>query len=179
MVFQYKCSHEVYMKKVSMYFILFLTILSVSIGMGACKELSKTYITEDDIWNIMDDVEVATVEKDIDGVMKHLAPSVVIHVTVSSPYGPQKVPMSREEYEKETLKGWSMTSDYEYRCENEEIKLSDDGQTAVVETDVVESYMLKGEPIHTRIRERVTLQVLDGEILVTRIDAFMKMQEVI
>ena len=168
------------MKKVSRYFILFITILSVSIGMFACKESSKTYITEDDIWNIMDEVEVATLNQDIDGVMKYLAPSVVIHVTVSSPYGPQKVPMSREQYQKETLKGWSMMSGYDYRRENDEImKISDDGQVAVVEMDVIESYVLKGEPLYTRTHERVTLQVVDGEILVTRIDASMSMQEVI
>ena len=164
------------MKKVSRYFISFLTVLSISIGMFACKESSTTYITEDDIWNIMDEVEVATLNQDIDGVMKYLAPSVVLHVTVSSPYGPQKVPMSREQYQKETLNGWSMTSDYDYRRENDEIiKISDDGQTAVVETDVIESYVLKGEPIYTRTHERVTLQVVDGEILVTRIDASMRM----
>ena len=167
------------MKKVSRYFILFITILSVSIGMIACKESSTPYITKDDIWNIMDEVEAATLNQDIDGVMKYLAPYVVIHVTVSSPYGPQKVPMSREQYQKETLKGWSMMSDYDYRRENDEIKLSDDGQTAVVETDVIESYVLKGEPLYTRTHERVTLQIVDGEILVTRIDASMRMQEVI
>jgi hypothetical protein len=73
-----------------------------------------------------------------------------------------------------------MTTNYEYRCENDEIiKISDDGQTAVVETDVIESYLLQGEPIYTRTHERVTLQVVDGEILVTRIDASMTMQEVI
>jgi len=164
------------MKKVSRYFIAFLAIMSVSIGMIACEESSTkyTYITEDDIWNIMDEVEDATLDKDIDGVMKHLSPSVVINVTVSSPYGPQKVPMSREKYRKETLKGWSMTSQYEYRHENEEIKISDDGQIAVVEADIIESYVLQGKTINTTTHERVTLEVVDGEILVTRIAAFMR-----
>jgi hypothetical protein len=36
--------------------------------------------------------------------------------------------------------------------------------------------VLQGEPIHTRTLERVTLQIMDGEILVTRIDAFMRVQ---
>lgn len=164
------------MTKVPRYFFSFLVIISVSMGMIACKESSTTYITEDDIWNIMDEVEVATLDKDIEGVMKHLALSVVIHVYISSPYGPQKVPMSREEYQRETLKGWSMATDYEYRLENEEvIKISDDGQTAVVEADAIESYVLDGRTINTSTHERITLQVVDGEILVTRINAFMRM----
>ena len=163
------------MKKVPIYIIAFLTIMSFFIGMGACKKSSSLYITEDDIWIIMDEVEYATVNKDIDGVMKYLAPSVVIHVFVNSPYGPQKVPMTREQYRKETLKAWAETSDNEYRRENDEIKLSDDGQVAVVETDVIESYVMEGRTINTTTHERITLQVVDGEILVTRIDAFMRM----
>jgi len=164
------------MNKVSKYFISFLTILSVSIGMIACKKSSTTYITEDDIWNIIDEVEVATLNKDIEGVMKYLAPSVVINVILYTPLGPEKTQKSREEYQEETLKGWSMTTDNEYRCENEEIiKMSDDGQTAVVEMDVIESYVMGGSTVHTSTHQRVTLQVVDGEILVTRIDAFMRM----
>jgi len=165
------------MKKVPRYFFFSLVIISVSMGIIACKESSTTYITEDDIWNIMDEVKIATLDKDIEGVMKHLAPSVVINVYLNSPYGPQKVPMSREEYQGKTLKGRSMSTDNEYRRENEEIiKISDDGQTAVVETDVIESYVMGGRTIHTSTHERVTLQVVDREILVTRINAFMSMQ---
>jgi hypothetical protein len=164
------------MKKVLGFFISFLVIISVSMGMFACKGSSKTYITEDDIWNIMDEVEVATLNKDIEGAMKYLAPSAVIHVYLITPYGPQKVPMTREEYQRETLKGWAMATDYEYRLENEEIiKISDDGQTAVVEADVIESYVLNGRTVNTSAHERITLQVVDGEILVTRINAFMRM----
>jgi hypothetical protein len=163
------------MKKLSSYSIVFLVLISISIGMSACKESPGMRITEDDIWNIMDEVEDATVEENIEGVMKYLAPSVVINVTTSSPYGPQKVPMSREKYRRETLKGWKLTSDNVYRRENEKIKLSDDGQTAVVETDVIESYVFQGRMVNTTTHERITLQVVDGEILVTRIDAFLTM----
>jgi len=161
------------MKEVSRFIIAFLAMILCLIALNACRESSSISITEDTLWNIMDEVEDATVNKDIDGVMKYLAPSVVIHVTVSSPYGPHKVPMSREEYRKETLKAWAMTSDYEYSHENEDIKISDDGQVAVVETDVVESYVMEGRTINTTTHERITLQVVDGEILVTRIDARM------
>ena len=165
------------MKEVSQYVIIYLAIISISVGMIACKESSKTYmyITEDDIWEIMDEVEVATLNKEIDGVIKHLAPSVVIRVTTDTPIGPQTVLMSREQYHDETLKGWSTTSHHEYRRENEEIKISDDGQIAVVETDIIERQVVQGQTMNTTTHERVTLEIVGGEILVTRIDAFMRM----
>lgn len=168
------------MKIIPKYFVIFLAIFSfIIIGIFACKKSSPMYITEGDIWEIMDEVEIATLDKDINGVIKHLAPSVVIRVTTNTPLGPQKVQMTREEYKAETLKGWAMTSNNEYRFENEEIKISDDGQIAVVETDVIERYVLQGQTINTTTHERVTLEVVDGEILVTRIDATMSMQSVI
>jgi len=124
----------------------------------------------------MDDVEGATLDKDIDGVMKHMSPSVVINVIMYTPLGPQKTQRSREQYKKETLNLWSQMTYYDYRRENDEMKkISDDGQVAVVETDVIESYVVQGKAINTKIHERVTLEVVDGEILVTRIDAFMRM----
>ena len=124
----------------------------------------------------MDEVERATLDKDIDGVMKHLAPSVVINVIMYTPLGPQKKQMSREQYKKETLNLWSQMTYYDYSCENDEIKkISDDGQVAVVETDVIETYEVQGKAINTKTHERITLQIVDGEILVTRIDAFMGM----
>ena len=164
------------MKDVPRFIIAFLAIMSVSIGISACKESSALYIKENDIWNIMDDVEGATLDKDIDGVMKHLSPSVVINVIMYTPLGPQKTQRSREQYKQETLNLWSQMTYYDYRRENDEIKkISDDGQVAVVETDVIESYVVQGKAINTKIHERVTLQVVDGKILVTRIDAFMRM----
>ena len=164
------------MKDVPRFIIAFLAIMSVSICISACKESSALYIREDDIWNIMDDVEGATLDKDIDGVMKHLSPSVVINVIMYTPLGPQKTQRSREQYKQETLNLWSQMTYYDYRRENDEIKkISDDGQVAVVETDVIESYVVQGKAINTKIHERVTLQVVDGKILVTRIDAFMRM----
>lgn len=160
------------MKEVSKYTIL-ITIILVTICMVACKKTPPVYITEDDIYEIMDEVEVATLDKDIDGVIKYLAPSVIIRVTTDTPFGPQTVRMTCEQYQNETLKGWAMTSHNEYRHENEEIKISDDGQIAVVETDVIERYVVQGQTINTTTHERVTLEIVDGEILVTRIDALM------
>jgi hypothetical protein len=165
------------MKKGPQFFIVSLAIISVFFCMFACKDSSKTYtyITEDDIWHIMDEVEIATLDKDIDGIMKHLAPSVVIRVTVETPYGPQRVKRSREEYKQETLNMWLMISHHEYRRENEELKISDDGQVAVVETDIIERHVVHGQTVDTTTYERVTLEIIDGQILVTKIDAFMRM----
>ena len=163
------------MKKGSQWCIVSLAMISVFFCMLACKDSSKTsYITADDIWQIMDEVEAATLDRDIDGVMKYLAPSVEIRVTMGTSFGPQRVKRTREQYKAETLNLWSIMTHHEYRRENVEIKISDDGQVAVVEADIIERHVVHGQTIDTTTHERVTLEIIDGHILATKIDAFMR-----
>jgi hypothetical protein len=166
------------MKKGFQFFVVSLLLLSVFFCMLSCKDSSKTsYITEDDIWQIMDEVEVATLDRDIDGIVKHLAPFVVIRVTAETPFGPQRVKRTREQYKADTLKLWSIMSHHEYRRENEEIKISDDGQVAVVEGDIIERHVVQGQTMDTKTHERVTFEIIDGHILVTKIDASIRPEQ--
>jgi ketosteroid isomerase-like protein len=166
------------MKKSFQCFVVSLLLMPVFFCMLACKDSSKTsYITEDDIWHIMDEVEGATLDRDIDGIVRHLAPSVVIRVTAETPFGPQRVKKTREQYKADTLKLWSIMSHHEYRRENEEIKISDDGQVAIVEGDIIERHVVQGQTMDTTTHERVTLEIIDGNILVTKIDASIRPEQ--
>ncbi|OGW36558.1 MAG: hypothetical protein A2Y97_03350 [Nitrospirae bacterium RBG_13_39_12] len=160
------------MKKCLKYQLVVLLLIITLAVISACTESSDTctYITETDIKNIMNEVETATLNKDIDSVVKYMAPSVVIDITVQTPFGPQRHRWSREQYKTETKKVLSMTSHYEYKCENEKITISDDRQSAVVETDVVEVMVIQGQRNETTTHEKTTLEIVDGKILVTKIE---------
>ena len=67
-----------------------------------------------------------------------------------------------------------MVSNYEYSRENEYITIDDDMQSAVVETDVIESMDLLGTRIKTKTYERVVMEIIDGALLVTRMEAEIK-----
>jgi hypothetical protein len=119
----------------------------------------------------MDNVEEALLNKDIEEVVKYMSPSVEIFVTRDTPLGPQTEQWTREKYRAETATALSMVSNYEYRRENEAISISDDMQSAVVETDVIEVMELFGNRLKTTTNESVVIEIIDGDLLVTRMDA--------
>lgn len=151
-----------------------IILITLLLGCATTKTKTYTFINEDDVLEIMNEVEVATLDKDIEGVIKYIHPYAKIRVTIVNKSEPETIWMSREQYKNSTVEGWSMTSRYEYSHENDQITISEDKQNAVVETDVIESYVCQGQSVNTKTHERITLEIIDGKILVTEIEAFME-----
>lgn len=159
----------------------FLLIL-VCIACLGCKKPSSEYteITENDVLAIMNEVEKATLTKDIDGVIRHLAPFVVINVTLppnDSTFLPQQSQLSRDQYAAELKTVFAHLTYHEYRRENDTITISDDKRSARTETDVVEVITMYGKQIRTTTHEIAVLEIIDGKILVTGIDAVITKKE--
>ncbi len=57
---------------------------------------------------------------------------------------------------------------------NEVVRISDDIQSAVVETDVIEVMELFGNRMKTSTHETVVMEIIDGDLLVTKMDAKVK-----
>ncbi|MBI5847874.1 MAG: hypothetical protein HZB31_07995 [Nitrospirae bacterium] len=122
----------------------------------------------------MDAVESATVNRDIDGVIRHLAPFVVITLTMQTPEGPGSVQFSRDDYRAELEKTYAQAVQYEYRRENTAISIRDDGKVATVETDIRERIVLRDREMKTITHEKAVLETIDGKLLVTVLDGFVR-----
>jgi hypothetical protein len=159
------------------YVVFFLLIITSAVGITACTDSSPeyTFITENDVLEIIEAVETATQEKDIDNIIKRMSSSVEINISLDTIFGPQKQRWSREQYQKETEKGWAMASSYEYKRENDKVKISDDGQSAVVEADIIETMVVQGNRMRSTTHEKVTIEIIDGQLLVTHLDAVVRM----
>jgi ketosteroid isomerase-like protein len=157
------------------YLIILLTSITAA-AFTACKESTPglTTIREQDIVRVMGEVETATREKDIEGVIRHMAPFVVITVSMGSPFSMEKVQMSRDQYKAELQKVFSKATRHEYRRENETIAISEDGKSAVVETDVIELVVMGGLEHRTTTHEKGVMEIIDGKILVTALDAVVR-----
>jgi hypothetical protein len=158
------------------YLISTVFFFALCLNIAGCTDTSRTYshITEQDILEIMDNVEEALLNKEIDEMIKYMSPSVEIIISRDTPVGPRTERWTRDKYKAETETALSMVSNYEYRRENQVVKISDDMQSAVVETDVIESMDLLGNRIKTSTHERVVMEIIDGELLVTKMDAKVK-----
>ncbi len=140
----------------------------------ACKGSAFTTITEGDVQAIMKEIETANLSKDIGAIEKHLAPFVVINVEMDTPAGLMRIQMSRDQYIAELTKVFSRATHYEYQQENTGIKIRDDGKTAIVETDVIEHIVLNGIEERTITHEKVVLEIIDRQKVVTVLDAAVK-----
>ncbi len=166
---------------VTQWILLFLLLTSIA-SISGCKESPPQYteITENDILAIMSEVERATIAKDLDGVIKHLAPFVVINITMASndlPFMPQRVQIGRDQYAEELKKVFAKLSHHEYRRENAKITISDDKRSAKTETDIVEIIVMDEKETRTTTHETSALEIIDEKILVTSINAVIVKKE--
>lgn len=161
------------------YLIIFSALIMAIAAFTACKKSTPglTTIGEQDIVRVMNEVETATRGKDIEGVIRHMAPFVVITVSMDSPFSMKKVQMSRDQYKAELQKVFLRASRHEYRRENETIAIREDGKSAVVETNVVELVVMGGLEHRTTTHEKAVIEIIDGRILVTSLDAVVRKKE--
>jgi hypothetical protein len=153
--------------------VIILLILSTWV-ISCTKSVSE--ISEEDVRKISNEIQTSAINKDIEGTMKFFAPNIIINVTADTPFGPQRMRLSPEEYEAETKRGWAVASEYEYRRENEKIMISEDRRSATAEMDVVESMVIEGRKFRSKTHETVTLEIVDGKILVTVLEAVVALQ---
>ncbi len=147
----------------------------LAILLSACSGSSKvTTITENDVREIMQDVEKASSNRDIDRVAKYLAPSVVITIEEQTPAGPMRMQMNRDQYISTLREVFSKTSEYEYRQENAVITIGSTGRTATVEADIFEHIVFQGVEKKTMTREKAQLELIDGKILLTSLEGSVR-----
>jgi hypothetical protein len=163
-------------RQIIKYLILISCIFAFYLNIAGCTDDSRTYshITEQDIQEIMDNVEEALINNEIDEVIKYMSPSVEINISRDTPLGPRTERWTRDKYMAETETALDMVSNYEYRRDNEVIRISDDMLSAVVETDIFESMNIFGNRIKTTTHELVVMEIIDGNLLVTKMDAEVK-----
>jgi len=152
-------------------FALYVFFVSLHV---ACKGPEYTTITESDVQVIMKEVETANLNKDIIAIEKYLAPFVVINVEMKTPAGLQNLQMSRDQYIEELKKNFPKITQYDYQQKNTSISIRADGKTAAVETDVVERIVMDGIEGRTITHEKVVLEIINGHIVVTALDASVK-----
>ena len=161
-------------------FLLMLSLIALNIG---CKNPSPQYtaITESDVLAVMNEVEKATLAKDLDGVINHLAPFVVINVSAvdstEMTFIPQKIQMTRDQYKEELKKAFSKLTRHEYKRQNDKITISEDKRSAITETDVIEAMVMDGKEMTSTTHEKTVLEIIDGKLLVTHLDALIVKRE--
>jgi ketosteroid isomerase-like protein len=149
--------------------------VGLSLAISSCK-LSSKVITEEDIKWMMRDVEDANKKKDVNRVINHMAPDIVINLTMKSAFGMQNIRFTRDEYKAHIEEGWAKATLYEYHVTNKKLTISEDGRSAFTESDVTEVLEVQGKRAESSSHQKTFLEIVDGKILVTRLDATLDVE---
>jgi len=126
-------------------------------------------LTEEAVMELVERMDDATTYMDTIVLSECLAPSAVF----TFKFRGQSKKMKAGAYLETLETGWEKCEDFQYERENQVIRLGKDGKSAVVEADVTEAYVIRGKETTSRSHEKVTMKLIDGELLVVKASAVM------
>jgi len=114
-------------------------------------------------------IDDAISRHDVDTIIQHIAEHAVISGTVQVQGQTRMIRMNKAQYRQMLTTTWSAATSYEYDRSNE--KISIDRDQATITADVAESMVIQGQQIATKVRERATVENIDGTLMLTQLVA--------
>ena len=141
-------------------FISFATVIS-------CSSSSYDSLTEELVRSVISALDDATENKDATIFSDALSDDVKIIITINFQGQSQVVRPSKQEYIVMLEEGWAAASNYEYARTN--LKIDMQGNKALITAIIRESMTVRGRNMNTRTFERVTMELIDGKPLITKV----------
>jgi ketosteroid isomerase-like protein len=141
---------------------------------SGCAKKEKGFITEQQVNALMEEIERAANNKDVDAIIALMSKDVQLKITVEGFGPPQTMTLDREQYRTQSKQSLGMTDVYNYRRGETVINVEPDGQSAVVVADVYETTTLGKQTIGTVSRETSILGLEDGKLVITRGEAITR-----
>jgi SnoaL-like domain len=148
----------------------------------ACAK-KETVITEQKINAILEEIDAAARNRDIDTIVKHFSKKARITLKIkSSPlvksesrYVPidTRWTMTRDEYRDYYKRSMSDIDTFDYRRKDTIIKINADGQMAVVGDQVFETAKMGEADVSSVTEETAVFEIEDGQIVITSLEGTM------
>lgn len=133
-------------------------------------------ITETQIRNILEQMRVATKNKNAETITNFMSPNVAIEITVQAASGSQTLRLKRQEYRQYLEQGFQMMQNYNGSYSNLKVQISPDGKTANATFNVNEEVSFQGQKIRSTSAETIRFELIQGKILATSVKAVSRIQ---
>lgn len=133
----------------------------------AASVASAAGLTNKSVEAVLAQIDNAANTLDANAVASVMSDDVSITMNISMQGKSQVLKPSKQEYIAMLQQGWAMYQDYKYKRSNVKIDLQ--GNKAVVSADVSESMTVQGQTLAGVSKETVTIEVINGKPMVTRI----------
>lgn len=131
----------------------------------------ESQLRESEIRAIFNATKLAAEQKDVEGIMKYMAPNITIKMTLKLGNGSQSLNLSRAQYQQYLQQGFETTQRYSSKYTNLKIKIAPDGKTGTAAYTLMEEATLKGQPVTlvSTSQETIKFERIKGEILATAV----------
>lgn len=126
-------------------------------------------ITEEQIQQVIDATDAASMSRDAEGIGKYLSDSFVRIIEFPHDKWMAKVKLNKDQYLDMIGEGWATTEEYDYRREDTVIYLLPVKLTGKSYSTVTENVMQNGERMTSRFREHAFYALENGRPVITRI----------
>ena len=147
---------------------IFLLLAICLFSFDGCSSEKK--ITEREVLDLLNKVDVAAKNKDVDTVIANMSEKAQIKLTVTASGQTQTFTFNRDQYRDYIKKTFAVGGNYTYSRQNTQVQISPDGKSAVVADEVTESIVVNGQVIHSEVTETATLGRENGKLVVQYIE---------
>ncbi len=126
-------------------------------------------ITDAQIQQVIDATDMASMNRDADGIGRYLAES--FKKIVEFPYKKwmAKVTVRKDQYLEMIEAGWASGGRYYYQRDDTVIDILPDGQSGMSRSTVTENTIHNGETMTSRFREYATYELENGRLVITEV----------
>lgn len=118
--------------------------------------LAEPSLTPATVHGLLDSIEQAVHERDVDAFGRHFTPDATINLDIGLSSGPMQ--FNLDQYTQMLREGWALPLEYSYQVVDIQISIDDGGQSATVTDLTIEGLGTGDKKLETRTRE--TMQVI-------------------
>ena len=112
-------------------------------------------------------IDAATASCDVDTIIDRISPLATISGTGFAQGDMRMFRMNKSQYRELLTLSCAEATNYKYTRTNESISI--DGEQATITADVAESWVIKGQTISTKVREKAVVELIDGKLMLVQL----------
>jgi hypothetical protein len=138
----------------------------------------NTTINNRQVREILDTMQAASNNRNIENITKFLAPNVVIQMAIQFNANSQNLRLNREQYRQYLQQGFELTERYSGKYSNLKIQVMPNRKSAIATYRLLEEVTLKGQSTGVTSTSNVSMkfEVIQGQILVTVLKTATKLE---
>jgi hypothetical protein len=132
----------------------------------------REVLRKEDVASLIRTIDDLVTHRDIDGLMRHIAPAAAIHITVPAEHGSRAMTLGVKEYRELMQKTFDDAKSYGVHRHDLTIRLLPDGK-ALAASLVFETIQLGNQRLQTTSHEKAAFAQVDGQIKLISLDAYV------